>query len=222
MRFCSIQNSDIREPDTRGLPRRSFRREGRGSNAAGSGLNPDRGGAESDSPRPAWTIPRVRSKIVPPPIPRLPQTPLLGHLLPPFFLLLPARSPASLSVRLLRVHGRGGRDTVHRQTEPNSCRVPTRDVVPPLRGLDGRNEPRREMRGSNGGRCFTGERVVRILEQGAIATLVDGKANEIGQKRGEFPSKFHGKGGGLQRREQQQVGESEYGDVVVTREMEGR
>ena len=72
------------------------------------------------------------------------------------------------------------------------------------------------MRGSNGGR------VVRILEQGGIATLVDGEANEIGEKRGEFPSKFHRKSGGLQRGEQQQMGESEYGDVVVTREMEGR
>lgn len=68
------------------------------------------------------------------------------------------------------------------------------------------------MRGSNGGR------LVRVLEQGGIATLVDGEASEIGEKRGEFPSKFHGKGGGLQRGEQQ-VGESEYGDVVVTREM---
>lgn len=186
-----IQNTDIREPDTRGLPRRSLRGEGRGSDAAGSGLDhTDRGGGQSDGPRPARAS-ISRSKIVSPP-----GVPLLGHFLPAL-LLLPARPPASLPVRLLGVHGRGGRHTA--QAEPNS-RLPPRRVLSPLRGGIERGERR-------GGR----------VQGRRIAALVHGETDEIGEERREFSSELHRKGGRLQSGEQQQVGESEYGDVVVTR-----
>ena len=214
--FPTPQNSHLRESDTGGLPWRSLRWERRGQNATGSGFHANGRVAEPHGPRTTRTFSHLRSEILSAPIPRSSQTTLLGRHLSSFHLLLSARPSTPLSVRILSVHRRHGHHGLQQERPTNHrSSLPARNVFPTLRRID--LEPRREIHrsASYDRQGFPCERCQ--IERGRTDAFVDRKTNEIESEfRREFSPELHRKGGRLQNGEQQ-MGESEHGDVVITK-----